>query len=286
MHPFSGVRWWPALLLAGGGAVVVAAAYAVVRAARLRLRRPGGATRAGRARRGLPDQRLGLAWRLQRGSVLGWTAGLFLAGLAYGSIGDDVGDTDRRLAGSHELFVQGGADIVDGFYGTSILMLAVIGSGLRDLLGAAAARRGGQRAARGAAGHRAAAATWLLGHVVVTVGGTCSSWSPRGSASGVGFAVVTGDGDAVAPSLGPVPYVAPGAGAERVRAAALRRGAAARRGAWPGAARVRGGGDALRRCLPAAAVAAGRVAVRAPRAVPAEDFRLAPFLALVASRSR
>ena len=35
---------------------------------------------------------LGLAWRLQRGSVVGWTAGLFLTGLAYGAIGDDVED--------------------------------------------------------------------------------------------------------------------------------------------------------------------------------------------------
>ena len=49
---------------------------------------------------------LGLAWRLQRGAVIGWTGGHGPAGLAYGSIGDDVGtligDSRRR----EDVFVQ------------------------------------------------------------------------------------------------------------------------------------------------------------------------------------
>ena len=56
------------------------------------------------------------------------------------------------------MFVQGGGDLVDAFYATMILTLALIGSGLRDLLGPPSPRRGGRRPGRGAAGHRAAPA--------------------------------------------------------------------------------------------------------------------------------
>ncbi|MFC6344943.1 hypothetical protein ACFP8W_23375, partial [Nocardioides hankookensis] len=136
--------------------------------------------------------------------------GLFFAGLAYGAIGDDVqsllGDSDV----SQELFVQAGTDIVSGFYGTSILMLAVIGSGfaissalrprteeenghLEVLLATALART-----------------RWLLGHVLVTVGGTALVLVASGLGLGAGYLMVTGDSDAAWDITWPVvQYVAP-----------------------------------------------------------------------------
>ena len=76
MHPFSGLRWWPILLLLVAPIALVAAAYAVF------LRRDFGAgvfpDRPGPAR-AAPDLHRGwrLAWRLQKGAVIGWTLGMF-----------------------------------------------------------------------------------------------------------------------------------------------------------------------------------------------------------------
>ena len=97
---------------------------------------------------------------------------MFLAGLAYGAIGDDVGDLIGDSETSQEMFVQGGGDLVGGFYGDLdpdaglICCGFAISSALRPraeeddgqlevLLATALPRR-----------------RWLLGHVAVTVGGT------------------------------------------------------------------------------------------------------------------
>ena len=79
------------------GVVVVRAAYAVFDRRDIGSGVLAGAARpgAGRSRRGS----LALAWRLQRGQVLGWSAGLLFVGLAYGSIGDSVRRPGRRLGG-------------------------------------------------------------------------------------------------------------------------------------------------------------------------------------------
>ena len=91
-------------------------------------------------------------------SVIGWAAGLFLMGLAYGSIGDDVGDLVGDSETTQEMFLQGG-----GRPGRRLLRDLAADAGpdrvrLRDLLGAAAARRGGGRPGRVAAGDRPAPA--------------------------------------------------------------------------------------------------------------------------------
>ena len=145
MHAFSGLRWWPALLLLAGAAVSTLAAYAVFQrrdiGSGVLAARPGP-DRAGAGLRGP----LGLAWHLQRASVIGWTAGLFLMGLAYGSIGNDVGDLVGDSETSQDLFLQG----VVGPRRRLLRDLAADAGPdrvrLRHLLGPAPARRGGGRA--------------------------------------------------------------------------------------------------------------------------------------------
>src|SRR5699024_8717266 len=114
----------PALILLAATAVAVAAAYAVF------ARRDVGAgvfaSRPGPARAGTGlDSALDLAWRLQRGSLVGWACGLFLFAIAYGTIGDSIGDLIGD-SGAQDMFTQGAADLVDGFYGTAVLMLALL----------------------------------------------------------------------------------------------------------------------------------------------------------------
>lgn len=207
MHPYSGLRWWPAALLVVAALAAGAAAYAVfarrdvgsgVLAARPGPARASGALLAG------PRTGLGLAWRLQRGSVVGWAVGMFLGGLAYGSIGDQAGDLVGDSEFARDMFGGSAADLVDGFYGTSILMLAVIASGfaisssLRPrseeeathaevLLATALPRRG-----------------WLTGHTVITVVGTVVVLVAAGLGLGLGYALVTGDAGAFARLSAPV----------------------------------------------------------------------------------
>ncbi|GAA4364184.1 hypothetical protein [Nocardioides caricicola] len=194
MHQFSGLRWWPLVLLLGGAGVALAAAYALFG------RRDYGsgiiATRPGRprARRGLLTGE-GLAWSLQRGAVLGWAGGLFFGGLAYGAIGDDVKALIGDSQTSQDLFVQAGDDLVTGFYGTSILMLAVICAGFTiasALRPRAEEENGHLEVALATALPRT---RWLLGHVLATVVGTVVVLAVAGLGLGAGYLLVTGDGD-------------------------------------------------------------------------------------------
>ncbi len=213
MHPYSGVRWWPALLLVVASLAALAAAYAVfVRrdlGSGVLAARPGPARASGSLTRGLGTG-LGLAWRLQRGSVLGWTAGLFLGGLAYGSIGDAPGDIigDSQLA--LDMFGGSATGIVDGFYGTAILMLAVIASGFA--ISSALRARGEEEATHAEVLLSTALSRrgWLLGHTLVTIGGTLLVLVGGGLGLGLGYALVTGDADAVLRLGAPVlEYAAP-----------------------------------------------------------------------------
>ncbi|MEO6509753.1 MAG: polyketide antibiotic transporter [Nocardioides sp.] len=192
MHPFSGLRWWPALLILAAAGLATAAAYAVF------ARRDVGsgvlAARPGPASGGTGGS-WALAWRLQRGQVVGWSAGLLFTGLAYGSIGDSVGDLVGDSQATRDVFVQAG-DLVDGFYATAILMLGMISAGfavssalrprgeeqdgrLEPLLATALSRR-----------------RWLVDQVLVTVLGTCVVVVAAAVGLATGYALTTGDASA------------------------------------------------------------------------------------------
>lgn len=209
MHAFSGLRWWPLLLSLAGAAAVTVAAVAT-----FRRRDHGSGVLAARPGPARADPRLatplGLAWRLQRGSVVGWGLGLLLTGLAYGSLGSDVGDLLGDSETTREVFAQGGADLVDGFYATAILMLALMCSGYA--VSTALRPRHDESAglvevllATGLSRTR-----WLLAQVVLTVSGTALVVAAAGLGLGLGFALTTGDGGAVGTYLvATLPYAAP-----------------------------------------------------------------------------
>ena len=196
MHAFSGLRWWPALLLVAGAAVAVATAYAVFD------RRDFGAgvlaTRPGPAHAG-PGLRsgLGLAWRLQRPAFLGWFAGLVVSGLSFGAMGDDVSDLVGDSDLSKQMMLQGSSDIVDAFYATLIVMLALIACGFAI---SSALRPHGEEDAGRLESLLATAlprARWLGGHVLVTVLGTAAVVLGAGVGLGTSYALVAGDTGAV-----------------------------------------------------------------------------------------
>ena len=192
MRAFADLRWWPALLLVLGAGLAIVTAYAVFGrrdvGAGVFADRPGPA-RAGR----LLGSSVGLSWRLQRGSVAGWSLGLVLTGLAYGSIGDDVGDLIGDSEVSQEMFLQGVDDLVDGYYATSLLMLALLACGfaISSALRPRGEEEGGRLEALMATG--LSRRRWLCGHAAVTVAGTLTVLASAGLGLGVGNLLVTGD---------------------------------------------------------------------------------------------
>lgn len=192
MRPFSGERWWPAVLPLVASVVLLVLALALFArrdvGSGMVPSRPGPA-RAGRALLGP----LGLAWRLQRGSIIGWTAGLLLLGVGYGSIGKDVETIMGDSEFSKDIFQQAGGDLTASFYATAIVMIALIASGfaissaLRPL-GEEDTGRVESLLATGLSRR-----TWLSGHVTMTVIGAVAVLLGGGFGLGLGFTLVTGD---------------------------------------------------------------------------------------------
>ena len=167
MRPYADERWWPLLLSLAATVVLIAVAL------RLMGRRDVGSgilqSRPGPARAGAGLQSaLGLAWRLQRGPFIGWAIGVFLVGVAYGSIGTDIEDMMGSGAGT-DLVAQAGGTLTDSFYATTALMMAVFTS--------AYAIQGGLRARSEEVAGRAEPllathldrVRWLWGHVIIVI---------------------------------------------------------------------------------------------------------------------
>lgn len=126
VRPYAGDHWWVLLLHVAATVVLVGVAFALLRrrdlGAGLVAERPGAPT-AGPALGGP----FGLAWRLQRGSLVAWTVGLALYGLVIGSIvsgaGDELGsgkavrDIINRLGGA--------AALEDSLISTAWIMLGL-----------------------------------------------------------------------------------------------------------------------------------------------------------------
>jgi ABC-2 type transport system permease protein len=209
MHAYSGERWWPALLLVALAAAGCATAYAV-----FHRRDFGSGVLA--ARPG-PDRAsptlatgLGLAVRLQRGPLLGWTLGMFVGSLGYGSIGNDVGALIGDSSFSKDVFTAGGIDLVDSFYAVAALMLVLIASGFT--VSSALRPRGEEDAGRleSLLATALPRRTWLLEHLLVTVVGTLVVLLASGIGLGSGYALVTGDGSAIPRLTGAVFALLPG----------------------------------------------------------------------------
>jgi ABC-2 type transport system permease protein len=112
-------------------------------------------------------------------------------------MGDGVKDLVGDSSYSRDVILQGSGDIVDGFYATMIVMLALLGAGFSI---SSALRPHGEEDAGRVESLLATAlprSSWLLGHVVVTVLGTLVVLAVSGFGLGASYAAVTGDTGAV-----------------------------------------------------------------------------------------
>lgn len=130
MRPFGGDHWWPLCLFASAFLALIGAA-AVLATRRdvgnsIFTQRPGRAEAAPWL-----DSPFGLVWRLQRGALIGWGAGLLGFGLVFGAIVDEMGDIGgagaewyARLGGSEQIIDAYRASIME-MVGMAVAVYAV-----------------------------------------------------------------------------------------------------------------------------------------------------------------
>jgi len=128
MRPYGGDHWWPLSL------AVVLFVACVGAAALLATRRDFGhgmlPQRRGHAQAG-PVLRspLGLAWRLQRGALLGWAAGMLGFGLVMGGLAGQVRDATTGTARDWYTRMGGSQQILDA-YRSSVLQMAAMAAAI------------------------------------------------------------------------------------------------------------------------------------------------------------
>jgi ABC-2 type transport system permease protein len=201
MRPYADERWWPLLLLVGAAAVLVPAAFALLDrrddGEGVIAPRPGPA-HAGRAL-GTP---LGLAFRLERGAVIGWATGLFFAGLSVGLTAQDaesiLGDSEEV----DELFSQAGGSLVDNYIAVSLLSMALIATGFA--LQAALRTRSEEISGRlePLLATALSRPRWAAAHITVAAAGTILVVGATGLGAGLADAVSSDDAGRLPELLG------------------------------------------------------------------------------------
>ncbi|MBZ9643978.1 ABC transporter permease [Streptomyces sp. PSKA30] len=195
LRPFADERWWVLLLFAGAAVVQGVVAYEL--AGRRDLGMSFLPTRPGPA-----EGRLGtagaLAWRLQRGGVLGWSIGFFLAGVIYGGLTDGVADLVGDNENAREIFQRmgGQSGITDAFLASMVGMLGLIAA---LYIVASVLRLHGEEISMRAEPLLANAVgrlRWAAGHLVIAFAGSALIML----LAGLGFAA--GYGKEVGPILG------------------------------------------------------------------------------------
>lgn len=210
MRPYAGERWWPLLLLIGGAALLGMAAVALLD------RRDDGAgvlqPRPGPPRAAPWITRpLGFSLRLQRGALLGWALGLFLAGVSVGLTAEDADSILGNSKEVDELINRAGGNLVDNYLAVSLLSMVLIATGF-------AIQAVGRMRSEETAGHlesllatALARPRWAAGHIGAAAGGTVLVVGATGLGTGIADAFASDDAGRVpellAASLAMVPAV-------------------------------------------------------------------------------
>ncbi|MFF5255527.1 ABC transporter permease [Streptomyces leeuwenhoekii] len=186
LRAYAGERWWVLLLFTGAALAQGAVAYA------LAGRRDLGMSFLP-ARPGPAAGRLGtagaLAWRLQRGAVLGWSIGFLLAGIVYGAMtegaADLVGDNER----AREIIARmgGQAGLTDAFVSAMAGMLGMVAA---LYVVASVLRLNGEETSGRAEPVLAGAVgrlRWAAGHLVIAFGGAALILLLAGAGYALGY---------------------------------------------------------------------------------------------------
>lgn len=202
LRPYDDDNWAVLGLLAVALAGLTGAAFALTAhrdsGAGMLPQRPGPAT----APRRLLSP-LGLAWRLQRGLLLGWAVALAVTGGAYGGVGNELDDLLGGSDRAAELFEQlgGGGNLRDDYFAAMLGILGLISTGysVQALLRMRSEEANGSLEPVLATG--VSRPRWMAGHLVITALGTTALLLLAGFSAGLTYGLVAGDVSGALPEL-------------------------------------------------------------------------------------
>lgn len=192
-RPYAGNRWWVLLVTAAFTVVVVAGAFL------LASHRDIG-TGVLPARPGPPEGSpslagpFGLAWRLQRGALIGWAAGFALVGALLGNLATSVGSFITTPEARDLITKLGGEKVLtDAFLAVELGFAGVIASafGIQAVM-----RLRSEETALRAEPVLACAVgrlRWAAAHIVIALGGTVLLMVLVGAAAGLTSGAAAGD---------------------------------------------------------------------------------------------
>jgi ABC-2 type transport system permease protein len=195
------IRWWPLVVAVAAAAVLLVwAAWLVTRrdvGAGIVPPRPGPAAASNRL--GTP---FGLAWRLQRGSVVGWGVGVFLLGLMFGSLSEEMEGMVEDNPTLAKVFASSGGDIADSLFAVALLFVGLAVAGFA--VSSALRLRGEESAGRLEALLAGAVprSRMMLGTLAVTLAGAVVLVTLGGLGLGLADAAVRGDAGSIPRLIG------------------------------------------------------------------------------------
>jgi len=128
LRPYAGERWWVLAIVVVFAAACLAIAFTLVGRRDIGYGLLPARLGPAEAVAGLRSP-LALAWRLQRGPLLGWAAGFAVYGAAIGGVTDNAGSMLGGKSGRDLLSKLGGhGGIVDAFLNTTMGIMALVAS--------------------------------------------------------------------------------------------------------------------------------------------------------------
>lgn len=208
-RPYASERWWPLLPLLAVAAALVLAAFALAR-----QRDHGGglvAPRSGRAGAapslGSP---LGLALRLQRGTLIGWGVGVLVAGIAYGWIAPTIDSFVANNKALADMMANaGGASLTDSYFATSLRLIALAAAGFAIQSVLRMRSEETTMRAESVLATPISRWSWATSHLSVAVAGSVVLLAIAGLATGVSYAAAGGSWNSVPRLLGAAVVYAP-----------------------------------------------------------------------------
>jgi ABC-2 type transport system permease protein len=193
IRPYDDNQWWVLGLLLLCSVGLVAGAFGLIQHRDFGAGLVSARTGPAHAARGLLSP-LGLAWRLQRGSLLGWTIAIAVLAISYGAVGTQVDDFVGSSQEVSDLINElgGTQNLTDNYFAVvfGFTAIAVAGYVVQALLRLRSEETGPLESILATAVSRP---MWLASHSVVAVFGATVLLVVIGLGTGLAYALAIGD---------------------------------------------------------------------------------------------
>lgn len=136
---------------------------------------------------------LGLAVRLQRASLAGWVCGIFLGGVAFGTVAVGVEELIGGGEGMRDVFVPNGGDVTAAFFATAVLILTLVTTGFAVQSALQPRKEEDAGLAETTLATAVSRLQWTGSHLMVTALGSAGLLVLSGAGVGLGFGLASGD---------------------------------------------------------------------------------------------